>query len=75
MSLILLGCAESPQFELLRPEDTGIAFKNEIVETGEANIMSYQYMYNGAGVALGDINNDGRTDIFLLAIPCQANSF
>lgn len=66
MSLILLGCAESPQFELLRPEDTGIAFKNEIVETGEANIMSYQYMYNGAGVALGDINNDGRTDIFFV---------
>lgn len=64
--LLLIGCAEEKQFVLLRPEKTGISFENEIIETGTNNIMSYQYMYNGAGVALADFNNDGRTDVFFV---------
>lgn len=64
--LILFGCQDKKQFLLLSPESTGINFKNEIVETGINNIMSYQYMYNGAGVALADFNNDGWTDVFFV---------
>ncbi len=46
------------------PQDTGITFKNTISETDDLNILDYIYFYNGGGVALGDINNDGLPDIF-----------
>ena len=46
-------------------EDTGIVFQNQIVEDGHNNIMTYEYTYNGGGVAVGDLNNDGLTDVYL----------
>ncbi|MDO9341843.1 MAG: VCBS repeat-containing protein, partial [Bacteroidales bacterium] len=42
---------------------TGIDFKNTIVETDSLNVMEYEYIYNGAGVGIGDLNNDGLQDI------------
>ena len=42
---------------------TGIGFKNEIQENVDFNILTYEYLYNGGGVAVGDVNNDGLTDI------------
>jgi len=47
--------------------DTGISFKNEIDETPHRNILLYQQYYMGGGVALGDVNNDGKTDVFFTA--------
>jgi hypothetical protein len=44
---------------LLSPDATGISFSNDIVETERLNIIQYLYMYNGGGVAIGDVNNDG----------------
>ncbi len=51
-------------FTLLSPNDTGITFKNLLQETQEFNVLEYSYLYNGGGVAIGDINNDGLSDIY-----------
>jgi hypothetical protein len=51
-------------FTLLSHRRTGIEFKNLIKESETFNILDYGYLYNGAGVAIGDINNDGLPDIY-----------
>ncbi|HRN55315.1 MAG TPA: CRTAC1 family protein [Agriterribacter sp.] len=48
-------------------EKTGIDFFNNIHNTKDFNIFSYRNFYNGGGVAIGDINNDGLADIFFTA--------
>ncbi len=55
---------KTPLFELMKSEDTGISFNNKITNTEEFNIFNYRNFYNGGGVAIGDINNDGLPDIF-----------
>src|SRR3954447_9667305 len=53
----------STLFTKLDNEQTGIGFKNTIFEDGSLNVLNYTYFYNGGGVAIGDINNDGLPDI------------
>jgi len=53
--------------ELLGPEKTGIDFRNDVPESLDNNIYLFTNFYNGGGVAVGDINNDGLTDIYLCA--------
>jgi hypothetical protein len=36
-----------------------INFRNDIKENEDYNILTYEYLYNGGGVAVGDLNNDG----------------
>ncbi len=63
-----MSCTEKePEtlFSVLDASKTGISFSNEIKETEEFNILLYSYMYNGGGVAIGDINNDGLEDVYL----------
>jgi len=57
------GFAQQPLFKLLSPKETGITFSNDINETEPLNVLSYEYFYNGGGVAAGDINNDGLQDL------------
>jgi hypothetical protein len=72
-SLLLFGflvsCNETvnkePQFELLTAKKTGINFNNDLVSTDVFNVYKYRNFYNGGGVAIGDINNDGLQDIYL----------
>ena len=55
---------ESMKFEKLPVEQTGIDFKNQVDQTDSINFFNFEYMFNGGGVAVGDINNDGLTDIY-----------
>jgi hypothetical protein len=63
---VLFSCSvlNEKQFTKLSAKRTGIKFRNTIKETENFNHLHYSYLYNGAGVAVGDINNDGLTDIF-----------
>jgi hypothetical protein len=66
--LLLLshGCDRSASvFRLLPPERTGITFANTITPTESHGFFSDPFIYNGAGVAIGDINDDGLPDIYL----------
>ena len=56
--------SQPPLFKLLPAKETNIKFSNDINETESLNVLSYEYFYNGGGVAVGDINNDGLQDIF-----------
>jgi flagellar biosynthesis protein FliQ len=47
--------------------NTGIDFTNNVQDTKDMNIFNYRNFYNGAGVAIGDLNNDGLPDIFFTA--------
>ena len=51
------------QFSLVPESTTGIGFRNDIVETETMFLYIYEYLYVGAGVSTGDINNDGLPDI------------
>lgn len=54
-------------FTLLEPSQTGIDFKNEVKNGENMNIFKYRNFYNGGGAAIGDINNDGLADVFLIS--------
>jgi enediyne biosynthesis protein E4 len=67
-AILLLTCCNSREeeklFTLLSETETGIGFSNDLVSSDEMNILEYLYFYNGGGVAVGDINNDGLVDIY-----------
>ena len=69
-TIVLCSCdsySKKVIYELKLPNETDIIFSNNIVETDEFNILSYNNMYMGGGVSIGDINNDELPDIFLTA--------
>ena len=66
-SVVLLTSCETEKpkrFKLLNPSDTGIDFNNLITENDSINVFKYMNIYTGAGVAVGDVNNDGLTDVY-----------
>jgi len=75
ISLLILSCgdnsssdhkkiANEKMFELLPANITNISFNNHIEENDTFNMVDFFYVYNGGGVAIGDINNDGLPDIY-----------
>nr|MBX2871061.1 VCBS repeat-containing protein [Saprospiraceae bacterium] len=54
-------------FQLVDAAHTGISFNNRLTETGQMNALNYDYMYNGAGVSVGDFNQDGLPDLYFVA--------
>jgi len=78
LSLLLFSCGRTkesenqsanprPLFKRLTSEQTGISFVNEIEDKKDFNVFKYRNFYNGGGVAVGDVNNDGLPDIFFTA--------
>src|SRR5450432_1825054 len=68
---IFLSCHSNNEFDaphalfrLLPSSQTGITFNNRVEDTKDFNIFKYRNFYNGGGVAIGDVNHDGRPDIF-----------
>ncbi len=72
LSLISLNCNHSGSdntdknvlFQKMPSSETGITFDNKVEDTKDFNVFKYRNFYNGGGVAIGDVNNDGRPDIF-----------
>ncbi|MEP7373164.1 MAG: VCBS repeat-containing protein [Chitinophagaceae bacterium] len=54
-------------FQKLDPSQTNIHFSNDLSYDAKFNVYTYRNFYNGGGVAIGDINNDGLQDIFFTA--------
>jgi len=62
-SIISCNNEEDTQFKRLDSATTGITFNNLIDDQGDLNILNFEYIYNGGGVAIGDLNGDGLQDV------------
>lgn len=75
IGFLVLGCQSSEEetitssipFEPLSSEQTGVTFSNTLSYKPYLNIIEYLYYYNGGGVAIGDIDNDGLEDLYFSA--------
>ncbi len=71
VTTLIAGCSapenikRNTLFTEIKTEQSGIDFVNELPFNKEFNIYTYRNFYNGGGVALGDINNDGLIDVYL----------
>ncbi|MEM8523444.1 MAG: VCBS repeat-containing protein [Bacteroidota bacterium] len=66
--VLLLACRnkDNSLFQLLPTTETGVTFTNTITESDSFNILVKEFVYNGGGVAAGDLNGDGLEDLFFI---------
>ena len=56
---LFLSCKQKQiLFREIKGNKSGIHFNNQITEDDELNVMNYEYLYNGGGVAIGDFNTN-----------------
>lgn len=68
LTLFVAGCDNKETlFRKLSSNRTGITFNNAIIENDSINPIDLEFLYNGGGVAAGDFNNDGLTDLYFTA--------
>ena len=69
ISILFIACQAEKEtlFELLDNEQIGMNFSNDLSFTNDFNVYKYRNYYNGGGVSIGDINNDGLADVYLTA--------
>ena len=70
LASLTISCKNSSEpalFKKLAPEQTKITFANNLPDDDSTNILDYLYYYNGGGVAAGDVNNDGKTDLYFVS--------
>lgn len=68
IALAIVSCKQNiaeKQFSFVPSSKSNITFKNTIKENDSLNVISFQYVYNGGGVGIGDFNNDGLSDVVL----------
>jgi enediyne biosynthesis protein E4 len=58
---------ESVGFTQLDNKEIGVNFENKVEDQENFNVLSFRNYYNGGGVAIGDVNNDGLKDIYFTA--------
>jgi enediyne biosynthesis protein E4 len=65
LCVAILGCKKNTkQFEKVNGSNSGITFRNDLKYDRNFNIYKYRNFYNGGGVAVGDVNNDGLQDVY-----------
>ncbi len=65
-AIIFFSCKNKktdPLFSLM--DNSGINFQNTVIDNKQDNSFYFRNFYNGGGVAIGDINNDGLSDVLL----------
>ena len=74
--VFLFSCENSnPLFELKNNQEIGITFSNNLEFDQNFNVYLYRNFYNGGGVSLGDVNNDGLIDLYLTSNQNQNKLF
>ncbi|WP_428330627.1 VCBS repeat-containing protein [Mucilaginibacter sp.] len=67
LPVLLFSCKKkSTLFEKIPSSYSGITFNNTIVENDSINPLDKLNIYNGGGVGIGDFNNDGLQDVYLV---------